>query len=62
VGHDGVKVLMKVPIWLPAAGAGTHVVIAVHEGSAQSVNPSPLLSTPSRQSVSGFTHLVFEQL
>jgi hypothetical protein len=37
----------------PAGTLGTQVTCAVHVGSAQSAKPSPLLSRPSRQSLSG---------
>src|SRR5690349_7866613 len=44
---------MNTPSSPPVAGGGTHSTTAVQVGSAQSARPSPLLSMPSRQSLSG---------
>jgi hypothetical protein len=52
VGH-GLATGRKIPIWLPNGTAGVQATRLLHVGSWQSARLSPLLSMPSRQSLSG---------
>src|SRR5262245_58817900 len=45
---------LTTPSWLPPGPPGTHETWPPHAGSWQSARPSPLLSRPSRQSLSAW--------